>query len=268
MLRRKISWNRVVSGLADDTSRMLFSWTIAHLDREGRIHGEPSLLRSIVAPRLNHITDEIVERCIQEWAAKDLVIWYEANGDRYIAFPRFHENQQGLRVDREAESNIPGPTPDLLRSNSGPTPDLLPPNVREGKGREENASRPVHMLLAESWFRAYSEKTARMVGPGPEDYLKAETVCARMEPKVAKSTIPTYFSGDFWFTRDKVTKKAAYSFGGWVAHIEELLASAPVKPKARGWACPKCGHLNTTSGATCMECHEEVARAVGKKGET
>jgi len=72
MLLKKISLNKAVAELADDTSRMLFSWTIAHLDREGRIHGEPSLLRSIVAPRLNHITDEIVERCIQEWAAKAL----------------------------------------------------------------------------------------------------------------------------------------------------------------------------------------------------
>ena len=120
--------------------------------------------------------------------------------------------------------------------------------------------RPVHMKLAESWFRAYSSKTLRLVAPGPEHYEKAEKVCARMDAAIAESTIAPYFERDWWFTRDKVTKARAYSFGGWVAHLEEILAAGPVKAKAKGWACPKCGHHNTHQGATCMECHEEVRK--------
>lgn len=121
---------------------------------------------------------------------------------------------------------------DTVPTPSDTVPDAGTPNLTEPNSTELNRTeRPPHMLLAESWYRAYSAKTVRLVAPGPDDYLKAETVCARMDPKDAESTIAPYFDKDWWFTRDKTSGRPAYSFGGWVAHIEEILAAGPVRER-------------------------------------
>jgi len=62
-----------------------------------------------------------------------LVIWYEVDGDRFIAFPKFHENQKGLHVDREAESEVPEPPPELLRTFAGESPTVAE-KVRQWNG--------------------------------------------------------------------------------------------------------------------------------------
>lgn len=148
MLNKSISLNKAIASMSDDTSRLLFTWAISHLDVEGRIHGDPVLFRSIVAPRLTHITDAMVEGYIAEWAEKELIIWYEADGDMWIAFPRFEDNQRGLKKDREAKSRIPSPeekdsrrvTQDLLRRNSGVNHDYGLPNRIESNIKEINTT--------------------------------------------------------------------------------------------------------------------------------
>lgn len=287
MLLKKISTSKPVNDLSDDTSRMLFSWTISHLDVEGRIHGDPCVLRSTVAPRLAHITDEVMERCIAEWVAEGLVIWYEAKGDRWLQFLGFADNQPGLRSGREAPSFIPAPTPELLRSNSGPTPEQLRVQcgLREGKGREgkrreedararedtspdspdpepdfgdeEPPALPAHQLLACAWYKRFHRETGKLIAPSEKDNLEALKACARMSPKILEDAIEPYFARPFWFTRDKRTQKPSWSFGSFLAHIEEITAEGPARPKRLGWFCPHCHKLNTHTGAMCMYCHED-----------
>lgn len=147
MLNKSISLNKELADLNSDTSRLLFTWTISHLDVEGRIHGDPDVLKSLVVPRLKHITGEVVEECIKEWTEKGLVIWYEAGGDQWLQFPGFHDNQKGLKKDREAQSKIPAPeegekipTHEEIMSNSGVTHDKVLPNRKESKLIEKNTS--------------------------------------------------------------------------------------------------------------------------------
>jgi hypothetical protein len=109
MLNKSISLNKALAELTSDTSRLLFTWTIAHLDVEGRIHGDPVVLKSIVIPRLKHIDEQAVATCVAEWAEHNLVEWYEADGDQWITFPGFADNQKGLKKDRETASKIPAP---------------------------------------------------------------------------------------------------------------------------------------------------------------
>ena len=155
-------------------------------------------------------------------------------------------------------TQVPSDLADYVTGGFNPrsTPVQPTPNSTEPNPTELEVERPPHQLLALAWFKAYSAKTLRLVAPGTVEYLKAETLCARMDPKIAESTIAPYFSGDWWFTKDKNTKKPNYSFGGWVAHVTDILAAGPVKAKAKGWKCPNCGALNTHTGQVCMECKE------------
>ena len=162
IINKKICLNKIVNEkLSSDTCRLAFTWVIPHLDRDGRIHGEPAVLRSTVFPRRKDITDETMENFIREWAENRLVIWYEADGDKWLQFPKFKGNQPNLRYEREPESIIPPPekgvnllkkepdtagnTPANSRQVTGSVPADCPQNlnefnISEFNKKEENLS--------------------------------------------------------------------------------------------------------------------------------
>lgn len=138
ILNKKISLNKIVNELSP-LSALTFTWTISHLDRDGRIHGDPTTLRSIVIPRRKDITDADMAKFIKEWAKAKLIQWYQSDGDWWIQFPKFQENQIGLRYDREPKSDIPAPA-DNIRQSSGNPPANIPLNTMEENIKEENIS--------------------------------------------------------------------------------------------------------------------------------
>lgn len=141
MISRSISVNEQLAGCSLEAD-YLFQRCIPHLDREGRMVGNPLTVRTIAAPLRKEITDETVERCIQELAfavgsnKRSLVVWYEVRGRRFLWFPSFSDHQTGARFNREADSRLESPldvdatiiygtAPELVRSSSGVGPDLV-----------------------------------------------------------------------------------------------------------------------------------------------
>jgi len=122
-----ISLDEKVDALSDDTARLLFTWMIPHLDCEGRMYGDPQVFKSIVAPRRDYSMQK-VEKVIEELVSWGLVIRYSHNGNKYIYAPNFEKHQKGLRKDRESQSQIPPPPPELLPTKSGVTPNTIPNN--------------------------------------------------------------------------------------------------------------------------------------------
>lgn len=118
--------DKAINQLSNDTSRLAFTWLITIADAEGRTHGDPAMVRSLLFPRRADITLEAMEAYIAEWAEAGLIIWYEASDDKWIWFPNFEKHQIGLRKDRELESIIPpyesGITPECCRSVDGVSP--------------------------------------------------------------------------------------------------------------------------------------------------
>ena len=136
-ISNEIARDKKINELSDDTSRLAFTWLITFADAEGRTYGDPALVRSMIFPRRTDVTVEQMERYIQEWHDAGLVVWYEADDDLYIYFPKFEGHQIGLRKDREPDSTIPAP-PGLetqedatgIRQSS----DNLPADVRQSSG--------------------------------------------------------------------------------------------------------------------------------------
>lgn len=85
----------------------LFGRCIPHLDREGRMTGNPELVRAQVCPLRPELTTEKVATLLAELAAVELVIWYEVGARQCLTFPGFDRHQKGLRKEREATSRIP-----------------------------------------------------------------------------------------------------------------------------------------------------------------
>jgi hypothetical protein len=117
---KEICLDKKVSGLSDGYSMAGFTWLITHTDCEGRIYGDPAIVKSLIFPRRMDVTVEMVAGYIQEWEAAGLITTYEVNDDKYIEFPNFGKHQVGLRKDREPPSHIPakcGNHPAKIRKN-------------------------------------------------------------------------------------------------------------------------------------------------------
>jgi len=129
MLSKDISLDEKVDALSDDTARLLFTWMIPHLDREGRMYGDAQVFKSLVAPR-RHYSLRKVEKSLKEMVNLGLIVRYNVNGNTFLFTPNFEKHQTGLRKERESPSQIPSPTPESSRSNDGVVTDLLPPKFK------------------------------------------------------------------------------------------------------------------------------------------
>jgi len=148
MVNREICMDRKISDLSCDLSRLAFTWLVSFADKEGRVRGDPAIVRSMLFPRRDDVTVEQVESYITEWADASLIVWYETHDDMWIWFPAFEKNQPGLRKEREPESIIPplsddcrildGRLSDDCRMIDGRLSDDCRQKGREGKGKEGN----------------------------------------------------------------------------------------------------------------------------------
>ena len=125
-------------------SELGFILLLTHTDCEGRVFGDPEVVKSLIFPRRKEITIDMVEGFIKEWQSNEMVFWYEYNGDKYIQFVNFEKHQIGLRKDREVASDIPEYTAKDCRNDDGIMSENIPlklkvklkdkPKLSEDKG--------------------------------------------------------------------------------------------------------------------------------------
>ncbi|MEW6096235.1 MAG: hypothetical protein AB1567_06890 [bacterium] len=106
MLLKTISMSKRMALLSDDTSRLLYTWLLSHLNKEGCFYADPVIVKNIVFTRLNHPVEKIKE-CLDEMEDIGLIIRYKNNNEEYLYYPDFKEKQPNLREDREGTGGIP-----------------------------------------------------------------------------------------------------------------------------------------------------------------
>jgi hypothetical protein len=114
-------------------AQLVYLMTVPHLDRDGRIEGDPDVLWGKVCPKRRQFLDRMAT-FIQEWAKAGLVQCYDTDEGVVLWFKGFTKNQQGMRYDREAPSKFPPPpnngepVREVDAPPCEPTPDKLPTN--------------------------------------------------------------------------------------------------------------------------------------------
>lgn len=216
IINSKITQDKRVNDLSDDTSRLAFTWLITFTDCEGRTYGDPALLRSILFPRRSDITVEQMEHYIREWESAELIKWYGANDDLWIEFPNFEKNQVGLRKSREPKSDIPPPLVDDSaeenRQSSDKEPEDIPLKRREEKLKEENTIDVVNLFeIYEENIGALTPMIAEQIKDWEEHYANswvAEAVEIAVKNEIRKAS---YISGILknWHTEGKGKKGVA-----------------------------------------------------------
>ena len=128
-LSKSISLDEKVNALSCDTARLLFTWLIPHLDCEGRLDGDATTVKSIVFPRRPMHT-KTVEQYLNEMEKLGLIRRYNLNGNSYLFAPQFEKHQTGLQKNKEAQSQIPPFTPELLQSKAKVSPPQVQAKVK------------------------------------------------------------------------------------------------------------------------------------------
>ena len=122
-------------------AELLYLKTIPHLDRDGLILGDASILWAQVCPRRPELLDH-VESYVDLWIASGLVHAYDTPDGLALHFSNFAKNQTGFRYDREPASTIQCP-PGYTRTAAGLVQDAtlslsgnLPEVIRQSAGND------------------------------------------------------------------------------------------------------------------------------------
>jgi hypothetical protein len=133
---KEICVDKEVNKLSSPWSMLAFTWLITHADREGRTYGDPSIVKSLVFPRLDDkVTSKDVEGFIEEWHSLGLVVWYEVDGDKFIEFPNFEKHQLGMKKEREPASTIPANSVGKHQEDCRKIAGRLPAEVKLSKDK-------------------------------------------------------------------------------------------------------------------------------------
>jgi DnaD/phage-associated family protein len=108
MVSKVISISEKVNNLSL-FGRLLYTWMIPHTDDFGRMPGSPAKVRALVVP-MGDETVKDVETALSDMSKRNLIHWYEVEGDRYIQIVNFDEHQQGLH--KRTKSKFPDPPDD------------------------------------------------------------------------------------------------------------------------------------------------------------
>jgi len=172
MLNRSVCASLKFHQLSDDTARLIATWTIPHLDKNGVFYADPGMVRSLVLPRRSDITPEKVASTLGEMEAGGLIRLFEHGGDRWQWWPGFADNQAGLRADRE-KTDFPDPAaslPDACRNDAGIMPDTsrkdaaVNGGLNEMKGKERNRNMDAGASVP-STFRAWQKRLQTAKNP-------------------------------------------------------------------------------------------------------
>jgi hypothetical protein len=229
MIQRKISKSHDVAALIDRVSdamgaehgayaALLFSWCIAHQDVEGRMHGDPRLVRSDVFPLVERVTTAHVTAYLVHMQSIGLVAWYEVAGRKWLAFPGFESSQPGMRKDREPPSEIPPPE-EGTRIDAGNMPadcrisaGKPPAEVEEKRSRnevekkdrsaspkavldgDESAAQSLCTHFAAEWVRQFSPADGKPPKVEYPDVKAARDLVKRHGLELAKELVNAYLA--------------------------------------------------------------------------
>ena len=158
MLNRETSLSIKLNALVNDTTRLLATWTIPHLDKNGVFHADPQVVRSLVFPLRQDLSTQEVAAMLDDIERVGLIRRFCAVGRTWQVWPGFEHNQPYLRRDKERTDFPTPPTNGPTDSDKIPTVSRQIPTA----GGEKQAQLEVEVEVEEE---IEVEEKARPVAP-------------------------------------------------------------------------------------------------------
>jgi len=132
MINKSISKSKKFNLILDnDFDRLLYCMLLPYADRDGRVEGDPDLVKGNIFPRRKDVSEEDITHGLENLARVGLILHYQVEGDNFIQICQFQEGQEGFRYDREKPSTIPAPS-GMTPTTGGSTP------ADDGENQEKN----------------------------------------------------------------------------------------------------------------------------------
>lgn len=106
-LNKTISLSEKFALLPNDTARLIATWCIPHLDKNGVTYGDARKVRALVVPMLDLTTSQVNE-AIAAMNDFGLIRLFNVNGEMWMHWPGFANNQTMSALARERTS-FPAP---------------------------------------------------------------------------------------------------------------------------------------------------------------
>ena len=154
MLKKVICESPKLAALKNDTHRLIYTWLIPHLDVEGRHSADPRIVKSHVAPILDHITMKIITAALNDLAENNLITLYSVDGKQFLELQLFKKHQT-LREGREKKSDIPSPTdgvPTEYRRSTAQQDKIREDKIREDKAAPDKVRHLDCVLLSKNEY--------------------------------------------------------------------------------------------------------------------
>jgi len=240
MLNKRISTDPIFENLSQEAT-ILFTWSLPHLDCEGKIRCNTQILKGVVVPYLPYMTEKVIEKCVKELHESGLVLVYGEHSN-YMKFLGFEKNQK-INKAKESHSEIPDPTPELLQSCSRVTPHevklskvklskvkLSKVNIDNEKGSSSittPAFNPVKFAAA-FFGQKYAEKRGRVYVYNYGKEMKLiKDLLSQITLDEFKGKVEAFFD-----SKDQFICSTDYSIGVFKAVINKLAAK---QAKPEGW---------------------------------
>ena len=284
LLNKKVSLSIAMHALPDDTARLLATWMIPQLDKNGVFYADPAVVKSLVFPMRPEVSIDAVSRILDAMEAASLIVRFEALGRRWLSWPGFAENQPGLRQDRE-RSEFPEPPKLSERSISGTLPTFARENPAiarekpaEEKGREEESEEEEKGSAREARPPAPSRRQSRGFGGvilTADDDPRVAAYLATLRPEISETNANLVRNrvpfDDLAIWQETLTLWAANewrgdNFAGLFERFEaacrgrRVRASMPAKPAASGRGKPVMLPQVSDLSASEFSAAEERAR--------
>lgn len=108
-LNKTISLSEKFALLPNDTTRLIATWCIPHLDKNGVTYGDARKVRALVVPMLDLTTAQVNE-AIAAMNDFGLIRLFNVNGEMWMHWPGFSDNQTMSALARERTSFPEPPT--------------------------------------------------------------------------------------------------------------------------------------------------------------
>jgi hypothetical protein len=101
-------------GAMQREERLLWIGLITQADDEGRLHYRPRIIRQAIFPYDDDISDDMVQRWLDNLTNEQLICVYSVNGNYYIQIKNWSKHQN---VNRPSPSKIPPSPEDSVRTH-------------------------------------------------------------------------------------------------------------------------------------------------------
>lgn len=184
-LSKKISLNLEIKKIYDTLgcdAVIVFTWMLAHLDRDGRMSAHPDIIKSQVVPLLSGVTTDLIQSLLGLSHDLGLISVYGVDEKEYLEFPKFKENQRGLNYEKEAASECP--------SNSGVTPDFVKSYSCKGRPeyKENRSIREEKLNKREVKFLCRAEKEKNELA-----LVESQPLASKSEKNEKAQTVVDYY---------------------------------------------------------------------------